>query len=83
VPIWEISDELFHKTNLPLLQYWHPSKSFFDKFEISAKTIDGSEIIPLIEEGYYSSLFGQKESSIQIVFTTQQTKIITTIKPKI
>ena len=83
IPFWEISDELIHDTNLPLLQYWHPSKSFFDKFEISAKTIDGSEIIPLIEEGYYSSLYGQKEPSVQIVFTTQETKLITTIKQKI
>jgi hypothetical protein len=82
IPVWEISDELIHNTNFPLVQYWHPSKSFFDKFEISAKTIDGSEIIPFIEEGYYSSLYGQKEPSIQIVFTTQETKLITTIKPK-
>ena len=81
--MWEISDELIHNTKLPLVQYWHPSKSFFDKLEISAKSIDGSEITPLIEEGYYSSLYGQKEPSIQIVFTTQETKIITTIKPKI
>ena len=83
IPVWEISDELIHNTNLPLVQYWHPSKSFFGKFEIIAKTIDGSEIIPLIEEGYYSSLYGQKEPSVQIVFTTQETKLITTIKPKI
>ena len=83
IPVWEISDELIHDTNLPLVQYWHPSKSFFDKFEISAKTIDGSEIIPLIEEGYYSSLYGQKEPSVQIVFKTQETKLITTIKSKI
>ena len=83
IPVWEISDELIHDTNLPLVQYWHPSKSFFDKFEISAKTIDGSEIIPLIEKGYYSSLYGQKEPSLQIVFTTQETMLITTIKPKI
>jgi hypothetical protein len=83
MPLWEISDELIHNTNLPLVQYWHPSKSFFDKFEISAKTLDGSEIIPLIEEGYYSSLYGQKELSIQIVFKTHETKLITTIKPKI
>lgn len=82
-PVWQISDELIHNTNLPLVQYWHPSKSFFDKFEISAKTIDGSEIIPLIEEGYYSGLYGQKEPSVQIVFTTQENKLITTIKPKI
>ena len=33
IPVWEISDELIHDTNLPLVQYWHPSKSFFDKFE--------------------------------------------------
>lgn len=83
IPVWEISDELIHNTNLPLVQYWHPSKSFFDKFEISAKTIDGSEIIPLIEEGYYSGMYGQKEPSVQIVFTTQENKLITTIKPKI
>ena len=76
-------NKLNHLIRMQNLQYWHPSKSFFDKFEISAKTIDGSEIIPLIEEGYYSSLYGQKEPSVQIVFKTQETKLITTIKSKI
>jgi hypothetical protein len=83
IPFWEISDELNHNTNLPMKQYWHPSKIFFEQFEISAKTIDGLEILPLIEEGYYSSLYGQKEPTMQIVFSTNESKLITTIKPKI
>ncbi len=83
IPFWEISDELNHNTNLPMKQYWHPSKIFFEQFEISAKTIDGSEVLPLIEEGYYSSLYGQKEPTMQLVFSTNESKLITTIKLKI
>jgi len=82
IPVWEISDELIHNTNLPLIQYWHPSKSFFDKFEISAKDLNGMEVIPIIEEGYYSSFYGQKEIVKQIIFKTNQKRLLTTIKYK-
>jgi hypothetical protein len=82
IPIWEITDELNHKTNLPLVQYWHPSKLFLEKFEIIAKTLDGTEIQPIIEEGYYSGLYGQKEVTKQIVFKTDQKILIITIKQK-
>ena len=82
IPVWEISDELIHNTNLPLVQYWHPSKTFFDKFEISAKDLNGMEILPIIEEGYYSSFYGQKEIVKQIIFKTNQKHLLTTIKYK-
>lgn len=82
IPVWEISDELIHNTNLPLVQYWHPSKTFFDKFEISAKGLNGIEVIPIIEEGYYSSFYGQKEIVKQIIFKTNQKHLLTTIKYK-
>jgi hypothetical protein len=82
IPVWEISDELIHNTNLPLVQYWHPSESFFDKFEINAKNLDGSEVSPIIEEGYYSSFYGQKEIVKQIIFKTNQKNLLTTIKHK-
>jgi len=82
VPLWIITDELIHNTNLPIHQYWHPSKLFFEKFEISSTTNDGSIILPTIENGYYSSLYGQKETNTQIVFSTKDSKIRTTIKAK-
>ena len=82
IPIWEILDELHHNTDLPLLQYWHPSKIFFEKFDITAKNLDGSEVLPIIEEGYYSSFYGQKEVVKQIVFKTDQKTLVTTIKQK-
>jgi hypothetical protein len=82
VPIWVILDELNHNTNLPLMQYWHPSKIFFEKFDISAKNLDGSDVLPIFEEGYYSSLYGQKEVVKQIIFKTNQNTLVTTIKQK-
>jgi hypothetical protein len=81
-PIWIITDELIHDTNLPINQYWHPSKLFFEKFEINATTNGGSTILPVIENGYYSGLYGKKENNTQIVFSTNEHKIITTIKAK-
>jgi hypothetical protein len=82
IPIWIISDELNHNTNLPLMQYWHPSTIFFEKFEISAKNLDGSDVLPIFEDGYYSSLYGQKELVKQIIFKTNQKTLVTTIKQK-
>jgi len=82
IPIWEILDELHHNTDLPLLQYWHPSKIFFEKFDLTAKNLDGSEVLPIIEEGYYSSFYGQKEVVKQIVFKTNEKTLLTTIKQK-
>jgi hypothetical protein len=82
VPIWEVIDELIHNTNLPLVQYWHPSSLFFEKFDIISKTIDGSVIQPINDNGFYSGLYGQKEVVKQIVFKTDEKTLITTIKQK-
>jgi hypothetical protein len=82
VPEWEVTDELIHNTNLPLVQYWHPSFLFFEKFDIISKTIDGSVIQPINGNGFYSGLYGQKEVVKQIVFKTDEKTLITTIKQK-
>ncbi|MBX9837504.1 MAG: heparinase II/III family protein [Silvanigrellaceae bacterium] len=80
---WEIIDEVVHKTGLPIIQYWHPSDSFFDNFEISAKTLNGDNIEFEIENCFYSSLYGEKVTSKQVVFKTNEHCIITSIREKI
>lgn len=79
---WIVIDEMNHNTDLSISQYWHPSKLFLEKFEINATNQEGLEIMPRIEEGYYSDLYGRKETTTQIVFSTFESKIITTIKAK-
>jgi hypothetical protein len=79
---WEILDELSHSTNKEMFQYWHPTNEFLKKFKIIATTIDGMEICPIIEQGYYSSLYGKKEEAVQIKFKTEYSKILTIIKEK-
>lgn len=80
---WEILDEVEHQTGLPIMQYWHPSDSFFDMFEITANTLNGDIIEPEIGSGFYSSLYGEKIASKLVTFKTNEHMIITSIREKI
>ncbi len=79
---WEVQDILKHNTDLPINQCWHPSEFFLKYFDISAKTLSGGIIEPLIEDGYYSSLYGEKIKCKQITFSSMEKCIITVITTK-
>jgi hypothetical protein len=80
---WVVSDEVTHKTNLPLNQYWHPNDTFWDEFEMDAVDENGVSIQPQINRGYYSGLYGKKEEAKQICFKSNTSSITTTIKKKL
>ncbi len=77
---WEIIDEVETSLNREIQQYWHPSSTFFHNLNIESKDNFGNIIDVKLEDGFYSSLYGQKESANQLCFETKSKKIITTIK---
>jgi hypothetical protein len=77
---WEIIDEVESSLDRPIQQYWHPSKYFIQNFSFESKDDFGNSINIKSEEGFYSSLYGQKELTQQLYFETQKRKIKTTIK---
>lgn len=77
---WEIIDEVETSLNREIQQYWHPSNTFFHNLNIESKDNFGNIIDVKSEEGFYSSLYGHKESANQLYFETKSKKITTTIK---
>jgi len=51
-------------------QIWHPSDSFFEHFSIQAFDQEAHELTVAVTEGWYSSLYGQKEATKRLVFST-------------
>jgi hypothetical protein len=77
---WEIIDEVETSLNAPIQQYWHPSEYFIENYYLDSKDEFGNNLNIISEEGFYSSLYGQKDCSQQLYFETKNRKIITTIK---
>lgn len=77
---WEIIDEVETSLDESIQQYWHPSSTFFLNLSIESRDDLGNIIDKKLEEGFYSSLYGQKELSNQLYFETKNKKIVTTIK---
>jgi hypothetical protein len=77
---WEIIDEVETSLGEPIQQYWHPSEYFLQNFSIESVDDSGNNLKIKSEEGFYSSLYGQKELSHQFYFETEKRKIMTSIK---
>jgi hypothetical protein len=79
--VWEIKDEV---VNLPkgmkMRQLWHLPKQLSNKVSIIAKSADGENLPAQKQEGWYSSLYGQKEKADEIVFSTGQNFIDSVIR---
>ncbi|MES2382072.1 MAG: alginate lyase family protein [Bacteroidota bacterium] len=76
---WEVEDILKHHTEYPIKQIWNPSESFFNNYSIKAYDSNNQPIEPIYQDGFYSGLYGIKEPSKQIIFTSNGTKITTVI----
>ncbi|MFN8348912.1 MAG: alginate lyase family protein [Spirosomataceae bacterium] len=78
---WLIEDWLDNAPNhLPIHQIWHPSLAFFEDFSIRAYDKTGNELTVAVTEGWYSGLYGIKESAQRLVFTTSERYIRTEIQ---
>jgi len=76
---WEITDVLEHNTDQPMLQIWNPAPGFSDKYRISA-TDETGILNPEMQQGWYSGLYGQKERTDKIVFSSRGKQITTIIE---
>lgn len=76
---WEVEDTLNHHTQYPIKQIWNPSENFLNNYSIKAYDSNKQPIEPLYQDGFYSGLYGIKEPSKQIIFTSNGNKISTVI----
>lgn len=76
---WEITDVLEHNTEHPMLQIWNPAPGFGEKYRISA-TDNTGELRPEMQQGWHSGLYGQKERTDKIVFSSRGKQITTIIE---
>lgn len=79
---WEITDYVTHQTTLPLNQIWNPSEYFFTNFAIYSTQTNGDRIEAKQKTGWYSGLYGVKEATNQLIFSTNEQTIKTIIKTK-
>lgn len=79
LPVWHIKDEVEHKTNLPIQQFWNVSDTFEANFDIKAVDENKQPITARRQIGYYSSQYGVKKETAVIVFATTTKVIHTTI----
>ncbi|TDE12502.1 heparinase II/III family protein [Dyadobacter psychrotolerans] len=78
---WQVEDWIENAPdNLPVRQVWHPSETFFEKFTIQAFDKTGNEILPDVEQSWYSQFYGIKKECKQIVFSTPESYIKTVIR---
>lgn len=68
---WMIEDWLENvPEGFPMHQIWHPSDAFFDNFSIQAFDQEGQELTVAVTEGWYSSMYGCKEPTRRLVFSS-------------
>ncbi len=78
VPVWEVKDELIMApVGMDMRQKWHVPLNFSDKVTIIGKTKNGEPLMEHKREGWYSSLYGQKETTKEYYFSAEN-KIIDT-----
>jgi len=75
---WEVDDDVYHNTDLPINQIWNIHPDFVDKVKIKSKDNDG-ELIAQSFDGWYSSSYGRKEHTEQLIFSTNKKSITTEI----
>tara|TARA_Y100001958_G_C21227687_1_gene553132 strand:- start:408 stop:2243 length:1836 start_codon:yes stop_codon:yes gene_type:complete len=76
---WIIEDKLEGVNNKISSQYWHFPVNLKNKLSIKSYDNENKEIRPLLEEKWYSSYYGIKESSLRIKFSSKTNKFITKI----
>jgi hypothetical protein len=80
MPVWEIKDEVQHKPDgVRMRQLWHLPVKRNNQVTIVAKIAAGDNLEAKKQEGWSSSLYGQKDATEVFVFTTEQNFIDTVI----
>ncbi|KAA2239186.1 heparinase [Chitinophaga agrisoli] len=75
-PIWIIEDEVLHKpAGLHLRQLWHTTAP--ERLHCRATDSAGNILLPVGGDGKHAPLYGVMEDSREIIFTTDQDRIVT------
>ncbi len=77
---WTIEDEVKNGEGFTLNQYWLPNLDFLDRISISAEHKDGSKIKYKKDNAFYSSIYGIKEETPRLIFSTKEFYIKTIIR---
>ena len=81
LPVWEVTDEIVNApAGLKMRQLWHVLSATGNRVRITAKNTAGADLKGQKQDGWYSSLYGQKEKDNQYCFTSDNNIISTTIK---
>ncbi len=76
LPVWEVKDEVIGAPqNLTMNQLWHLPLNSENKVTLIAKNTTGEKMEPRRRDGWYSSLYGQKEKTEELYFTTDDSVI--------
>jgi hypothetical protein len=75
---WQIEDWLENAPDhLPMNQIWHPSDYCVQNYSLTASDNQNNEITATQTEGWYSGLYGHKEATPRLVFSTKSRYIRT------
>jgi hypothetical protein len=81
LPVWEVSDELLNAPDeMSMRQFWHTPAELGYKVYICAKNRAGGVLDITGAEGWYSSLYGRKETTNECYFSARGKLIETVIK---
>jgi len=75
---WEVIDDIYHNTDLPIKQIWNIHPDFADKVNIRSRD-ENVDLIAELSDGWYSSHYGKKEYAKQLIFSTIKRSITTEI----
>ena len=79
---WSVSDIIQNKCNRKIYQYWHLHPDYLEAIEIITINEDGKQILPVIEEKWFSGYYGVKEKAIRLTFKSNKNVFNTTIRIK-
>jgi hypothetical protein len=77
---WIIEDEIIVTGKYTMKQLWHFKPEIEDLIRIEAHDIEGKTLVKQVNDGWYSSYYGEKERTQYWSFSTKGRKIITEIE---
>jgi hypothetical protein len=79
---WQVTDTVNHLHGLPIHQLWNPLPEALPFINISSVDGNGKSLQVKNKPGWYSGLYGVKEETVQLIFSSFTNTITTTISVK-
>lgn len=77
---WLIVDEIENLNGLTMNQIWNPTSSLNANINLTSFDTTGKPLTAATKQGWYSSKYGSKEEASQVIFSTKENTITTTIE---